>query len=169
MWMTTEPPVFKTRKISAAARRGFSRCSKTLKAKTQSKIPLRNGRQCASPTTSVLRKILCSNSMQFVYRLAVAPAPMLGQTFCLREESFRTQHRVDCSYVRREQSARAPAKRGEFDRASQKSPHNFRMLADRAPNEERGGIQGRPESKLVAGSSLEVRRLSFGPISEFRR
>ena len=43
------------------------------------------------------------------------------------------------------------------------------MLADRALNEERGGIEGRPESKLVAGSSLEVRRLELCPISELRR
>ena len=91
----------------------------------------------------------------------------LRQTFCLREESFRTQRRVDCSCVRREQSARAPAKRGPFDRASQKSLHNFRTLADRAPNEERDGIEGRPESKLVVGSSLEVRRLAFAQYQSF--
>ena len=41
------------------------------------------------------------------------------------------------------------------------------MLADPAPNEERGGNEGRPESKLVAGSSLEVRRSAFAYYQSF--
>ena len=37
------PPGFRTRATSAAARVGSRRCSKTLKAKTRSKLPSRNG------------------------------------------------------------------------------------------------------------------------------
>src|SRR6476659_8261873 len=69
------PPGLSTRRISRAARVGSRRCSKTLKAKTRSKLLSRKGSAWASPTTSVWRKILCSSSMQPGCFVAVEPAP----------------------------------------------------------------------------------------------
>ena len=78
--------------------------------------------------------------MQFAYRMVVAPAPMFSTNFLPSRRIIGLEHRVDC-FVHAERAERATAeKQNSLIAHTQKSRHNFRMLAVRALNEERSGI-----------------------------